>query len=145
MKLTDARPRDAIELPEGMYTLAAVTHHRAAALDWIVWELIPDEHTAGEVVMFALIEGQPYRVKIVVVDALPQEDEVTVDHMIYELRGQGEARAERSDMDGKRDFWIGSYRLYEREGLPLVFAEAHERVIRLTFDRMDEKLVSVFQ
>lgn len=145
MDLARARPGDAIELPEGVYGLAAVTHNRAAALSWTVWELVPDEQTAGDPVMLALIEDQPYRAKISLVETLPLEDEATVDHMIYRLRHQGEARAERSDRDGKRDFWLGRYRLYEREGVPLIYAEAHDQVVRLTCARMDERTVTVFQ
>lgn len=165
MDLRDARPGDAIELPEGVYSLVAITHCRAAAMDWSVWDLEADAAegavpagdspapptpppvaaTPSPTLTLALIDGQPYRAQVTAVEALPDEDEVTVNHMIFRLRHRGEARAERSGTDGQRDFWLGQYRRYDREGKLMIFMEQYDQVTRLLADPMDEHLVAVFQ
>ena len=142
MDLHDARPGDAIELPEGIYTLAALTHCRAAGLAWLVWELAPEQ---GAPVLLALIDDGVYRAKLDAAEALPNEPELTVEHMIYRLREQGEARGERSTHDGEHDFWLGQYRYYDRGDRALIFMDVHGRIQRLAAEPMDAQLVRIYQ
>lgn len=157
MDLTRARPGDAIELPEGVFALASVTHFRATALDWSIWELAPDEQeTVPEAtaqspagsgprpVLLALIDTKPYRAQLDETETLPDDAELTINHMIYRLRHRGEARAERASQDGQHDFWIGQYRHYEREGVPLILSDQRGRITRLTGEPMDERVISIF-
>ena len=142
MELYDAQVGDAIELPEGIYTLTTVTHCRATGLDWIVWELSPEQ---GDPVTLALIDRRAYRGKLRDVEALPTEPQLTVEHMIYSLSQQGEARGERPIKDGEHDFWLGQYRYYERGDRALIFMDVHGRIQRLSAEKMDEQLVRVYQ
>jgi len=156
MELADARPGAAIELPEGLYALAALTHCRATALEWLIFELAADEGTVPEgptqspaggcpqCPTLALVAGQLHTATVAEADALPEADELTVNHMIYHLRSHGEARGERSSSDGHTDFWLGQYRHYEREGRVLIFMDVRGRIQRLTGEPMDARLIRVY-
>ncbi len=153
MDLKDARPGDAIELPEGVYALAAVTHCRATALEWLTLELAAGEAaeplkgpatSRPAVPTLALIGDRLYSITATEVETLPAAAELTIEHMIYRLRHHGEARGERSSRDGHADFWVGQYRHYEREGHVLLFMEVHGVVQRLGGEEMDLQLVRVY-
>jgi len=142
MDLHDARAGDAIELPEGVYSLTALTHCRAAGLEWIVWELAAEKRPPA---ILALIGRGVYRAKLAEAEALPAEPELTLDDVTYRFVGQGEARGERAGKDGARDFWLGRYRYYEAGDRTLIFMGIHGRVQRLSAEKMDEQLVRVYQ
>jgi len=154
MELRDARPGAAIELPQGLYALEALTHCRATALDWRVFELAAEETEPvplegpdtirPAVPILALIGDQLHGVALTEVEALPDDAELTVAHMIYRLRHHGEARGERSGRDGHTDFWLGPYRHYEREGHVLIFMDVHGEIQCLTGKAMDPRLVRVY-
>lgn len=162
MDLKDARPGAAVELPQGLYALAAVTHCRATALEWLVFELAADEATAPQGTVpggptqsatggcprpptLALVADQLYTATRDEADAWPDAAELTVDDVTYRLRHQGEARGERTARQGHAEFWLGRYRHYECDGRVLIFMDVHGATERLTGEAMDVRLVRVYE
>ena len=141
MELRNVRPGDAVELPEGIFTISALTHCRAAAVEWMLWQLSGE---GAEGLTLALIDGAPYRVQAVEAQELPAETALTVGEHEYRLKRQGEVRGERSSADS-REFWLGQYRAYESGDRVLVFMEINGAIEAFSGEKMDPRLVSAFR
>jgi hypothetical protein len=149
MDLHRAQAGDAVELPEGMFTLAALTRWRGTALEWSVWELQADDSgTAAPATappQLAIVGEGAYRVGTTAAPAMPGEETVSVDSVEYRLRQHGEVRGERNTRDGKHTFWLGQYRCYLAEGRVLLFTEVHGDLQRLAGEAMDARLISIYE
>lgn len=141
MELRRARPGDAVELPEGIFTISALTHCRAAGMEWMVWQLSGED---AQELALALIDGAPYRVRAEEAQELPAEMALTVGEREYRLKRQGEVRGERSSAQS-REFWLGQYRAYESGDRVLVFMEINGAIEAFSGEKMDPWLVSVFR
>jgi len=156
MELRQARPGAAVELPQGVYTLDRVTHCRATALEWLIFELVAEEATvpgssppssAGgcpHCPTLALIADRLYEVVVTAAEALPDDAALTVEQQTYRRRHRGEARGERSGRTGHADFWLGQYRHYEGDSRVLIFMDVHGEIQCLTGKAMDLRLVRAY-
>jgi hypothetical protein len=168
MELRQARPGAAVELPQGIYTLDRVTHCRATAIEWLIFELaaddsatpaapLPLEGRSGQdvrmaisrpavpaVPTLALMADRLYAVTVAAADALPSNAELTFEDVPYHLRHRGEARGERAGRTGHADFWLGPYRHYEATDRVLLFMDVHGQVQRLSGNEMDPQLVRLY-
>ena len=138
----------AVELPGGVYNVVGVTRYSASALDCRLWQLDSGE---GQTALLAGVGETFYTPVLDAVDALPDDPQVTVNDVSYALRGEGEARAEKSavaapgESRGRSDFWLARYRFYTATGKVALFTADKDGLHRLLGEELAPGLVQVYK
>jgi len=131
----------AVELPEGIFNVTGELRYSGMALQWWLWEL---DAGNGQTALLVRVGATFYRPQWNVEQVMPTADQLNLDGAGFSLRRHGEARAERTTLDGHH-FWLAKFRQYVAPGKVLIFTRDRDETHRLLGEELDAKLVQVYQ